>query len=29
MPVLSTDSWDIDYVEVGTGSPVITSNGGH
>jgi pimeloyl-ACP methyl ester carboxylesterase len=23
MPVLSTNDWDIDYVEVGTGSPVI------
>jgi len=23
MPVLSTDGWNIDYVEVGTGSPVV------
>jgi pimeloyl-ACP methyl ester carboxylesterase len=23
MPMLSTDDWNIDYVEVGTGSPVV------
>ena len=23
MPVLSTDDWNIDYVEVGTGNPVV------